>query len=261
MSWLRIALVGGLLSYRALFAWLRPGLFVATLLATPAMQISFFTLLGPYLTALPVEHFVIGNAIQACAVASTYGMSQMLERERVHQTLPWLVLTPAARPALYLGRMLPNVVNGLGVAAFGIVFGVLLLGARVPLEGVPRLTAALLAGALSCTALGVVVGAVGLAVRDTQSLTSVLYLLLLVTSGANVPVAALPAPLAWLSAVLPLRGSIVAARSAAGLAPADAWAPALGAELLIALVYAAVGYAGILAFERLSRATSALELY
>lgn len=261
MTWLRVVFVGGVLSYRALFVWLRPGLFVATLLATPAMQISFFALLGPSLTTLPVEHFVIGNAIQGCAIASTFGMSQMLERERVHQTLPWLILTPAARPAIYLGRMLPNIVNGLGVATFGICFGAVVLNARLPLSAAPRLGVALLAGALSCTALGVVVGGVGLVVRDTQSLTSALYLLLLVVSGANVPIDALPAPLQWLSGMLPLRGSIDAARSAAGLAPAELWAPALGEELLVALVYAIVGYAAISLFERLSRAVSAFDLY
>jgi len=261
MTWLRVVVVGGLLSYRALFVWLRPGLFTATLLATPAMQISFFALLGPSLTPLPLEHFVIGNAIQTCAIASTFGMSQMLERERVQQTLPWLVLTPAHRSAVYLGRMLPNILNGLAVAAFGIAFGRIVLGAQLAPGAVPRLAAALLVGTLSCTALGVVVGAVGLVSRDTQSLTSVLYLLLLVVSGANVPIDALPGPLAWLSTVLPLRGSIQAARSATSLAPAELWAPAVGRELLVAVAYTAVGYVCVRAFERWSRAAATLELY
>ena len=46
MSALRVALIGGLLSFRGLFNWLHPALFVPTLIVPPLFQVLFFAYLG-----------------------------------------------------------------------------------------------------------------------------------------------------------------------------------------------------------------------
>jgi hypothetical protein len=44
----RVLFVGGGISYRALFNWISPGMYVATMLGAPLFQIFFFTYLGRY---------------------------------------------------------------------------------------------------------------------------------------------------------------------------------------------------------------------
>ena len=47
-SFLRVFFVGGLISYRALFNWIRPEIYIPTMLGAPLFQIVFFTYLGRY---------------------------------------------------------------------------------------------------------------------------------------------------------------------------------------------------------------------
>ncbi len=50
-SSLRIFFVGGLISFRALFNWIKPSLYIPTMLGSPLFQIIFFTYLGRFALA------------------------------------------------------------------------------------------------------------------------------------------------------------------------------------------------------------------
>ena len=107
MKSLRVFAIGGWLSYRALFSWLQPSLFVMVLLIPSVTQMIFFVFLG---RAADVENdtfFIVGNALVAAAVPCLFAMSQTIAEERFTLTLPALVVSPANRVALFLGRALP----------------------------------------------------------------------------------------------------------------------------------------------------------
>ena len=72
---LRLFFIGGLLSYRALFNWIRPGIYVATMLGSPLFQILFFTYLGRYAGAQDDAFFIVGNSMQVAAMSGIYGMT------------------------------------------------------------------------------------------------------------------------------------------------------------------------------------------
>jgi hypothetical protein len=65
----RIFFVGGAISYRALFNWIQPGMYVATMLGSPLFQILFFTYVGRYAGSEDDAFFIVGNAIQVAAMA------------------------------------------------------------------------------------------------------------------------------------------------------------------------------------------------
>src|SRR5581483_3901535 len=82
-SSLRVFLVGGLISYRALFNWIRPYVYVPTMLGAPLFQIVFFTYLGRYSQAGRGDaFFVVGNAVQVCGMSCVYGMTMAVANER-----------------------------------------------------------------------------------------------------------------------------------------------------------------------------------
>src|SRR5438093_6256204 len=119
----RVFFVGGALSYRALFNWIRPGMYVTTMLGSPLFQILFFTYLGRYTASEPESFFIVGNAIQVASMSAIYGMTMGIANERQYGTLQPLLATPASRLAVFSGRALPFVANGLVVSAFGFVVG------------------------------------------------------------------------------------------------------------------------------------------
>src|ERR687896_431642 len=120
---LRLFFIGGLLSYRALFNWIRPGIYIATMLGSPLFQILFFAYLGRYSGLRDDTYFVVGNAVQVSAMSGIYAMTLTIANERYFGTLSPVLATPASRPALFLCRAMPVIANGLLVSVFGFAVG------------------------------------------------------------------------------------------------------------------------------------------
>ena len=131
MNWLRVFFHGGLTSYRALFAWLNPWIFLPMLVAYPLFQTVFFVYLGRSANVANSTFFVIGNSFVAAAVTGLFGMGQGIAGERRFQTLSLLLASPASRLALFLGRAVPTMVNGFVVALITFGLGAALVGVSI----------------------------------------------------------------------------------------------------------------------------------
>ena len=140
-TWLRIFFIGGAISFRALFSWIRPSVYIPTLLIGPTTQILFFAYLGRTAHLESDSWFVVGNAVQSASLAALFGMGFAIDGERWTQTLSAVLATPANRAALFLGRALPVLVNAAVTAATGFIGGALLLGFRMPWSSVPAMAA------------------------------------------------------------------------------------------------------------------------
>jgi ABC-2 type transport system permease protein len=256
---LRVFFIGGYIAYRALFNWIHWSIYVPTMLGSPIFQILFFAYVGRYAGLQDDAFFVVGNAVQVAAMAGIYGMALTIGGERWTQTLSPLLASPANRFALFIGRMLPNYVNGLVVSAFGFVVGWALLDFDPPLSSLPTLALCVLVSTAACTALGLLVGSIGLRARDVMFLANLVYFLLLLFCGVNVPLDELPG---WMEAVgrsLPLTHGIEAAREAAAGAPLSEVDHLLATEAAIGAVYAFVAYGLFRYFEADGRRRATLE--
>lgn len=260
MNSLRVFVLGGLISYRALFNWLHPAVYIPTMLGAPLFQIVFFTLLGRFSAVADDGHFVVGNAVQTSAMAGVYGMVMSLANEREFGTLSAVLATPVNRFALFCGRALPVILNGLFVSAFGFGVGLLLLDFRMPLEAVPSVAATVTLTSISCAMFGLALGSVGMRVRDLWVGSNLAYYLMLLLCGANVPLSAMPGWLAAAGRLLPLTHGIQAARELAAGASLFDVSGLIGREALTALTYGAVGYGLLRLFEVESRRRASLDL-
>ena len=117
MTSARIFVVGGVLSYRALFNWMQPVVYVPTMLGGPLFQILFFAYIGRASGVESDAFFVVGNAVQVAAMAGIFGVAMTIGGERWTQTLSLVLVSPANRFALFLGRALPLIVNGFILSA------------------------------------------------------------------------------------------------------------------------------------------------
>ncbi|MCX5312304.1 ABC transporter permease [Streptomyces sp. NBC_00154] len=211
---LRLVVIGGALSYRALFNWTTPSMFIGTLLVGPLLQLLFFVFLGRQLGVADADdHFyLLGNAVVAASTACVYGGTMAIANERRYGTLGAVLLSPRHRAPLWFGRALPCVVNGFLISVFTLTAACLLLGLRVPVGSLPGLGAVLVAAAAGCSAFGLALGALGLRFRDVFLLSNVASSVLLLLTGANVPRETLPGWMRAFGDVLPLTHAAEAAR-------------------------------------------------
>jgi ABC-2 type transport system permease protein len=240
---LRLFWEGALLSYIALFHWMQPSTYLASKVLMPLWQMLFFTFLGMYATGPGnASFYVIGNAIQICAVSGIFGVTMSVGEERWVGTLPYLFGTPANRLVMFVGRAFVHVLDGmLGVVlAFG--WGIFLLGLNLSHADLPALALTIAIATISTSGLGLLLGCLSLITLNVMFVNNTVYFLLLVFSGANLPLSALPGWMQTVSWFLPLTRSIAAARAIiAGSSLADV-APLLGGELIVGAAYVFLGY-------------------
>ena len=256
----RIFWVGGLMSYRALFNWAHPAIYIPTMLGSPLFQILFFAYIGRYAQLRDDSYFVVGNAVQVSAMAGIYGMAMAIGGERFQGTLSPLLASPANRFALFMGRMLPQLANGLFVSVWGFLVGRLLLDFDPPLSSLPPLALIVVISVLSCTAFGACYGSIGLRARDVFVGANVIYFLMLLFCGVNIPLEELPGWMQAIGSCLPLTHGIEAAREvAAGATLGDVW-DLVATEALVGAAYAAAGYVLFRYFEAEGRRRATLDI-
>jgi ABC-2 type transport system permease protein len=256
---LRILVIGGLMSYRAMFNWLSPWILVPSMIVSPICQILLFAYIGRNAGVGNDEFYVMGNALNYAAIPCLFAMSATIEGEREGRTLSVVLTTPAARIPLFLGRALPVIVNGWAVAMVGVLFGVLVLDVHVPADAWPPLLLVIAVASASCTGLGLAMGAVALRVREGAVLGNVLFCVLLVFSGVSVATSNLPDWMAAVSQWLPLTHAIEAAREIADGAALGDVVGLVVREIGVGALYACLGLLLLRWLEDQSRRHATLE--
>ncbi len=211
-AFFRVFFVGGVIAYRGLFNWIRPSMYIPTMLIGPVFQILFFAYLGRYSRLQDDAFFVVGNAVQASAMSAVFAGTMTIANERHYQTLSPLLASPANRFAVFMGRALPVLASGLLVSAWGFLMGRLLLRFHPALASVPALALVVTVSVASCTVFGLTIGSIGMRARDVFMSANIAYYLMWLLCGVNIPLDALPGWLAQIGRLMPLTHGIAAAR-------------------------------------------------
>ncbi len=240
---LRLFWQGTILSYTALFAWLRPVTYMASKIVMPLTQMLFFTFLGSFATGRDSAHFyVIGNAIQITAVSGIFGVTMSIGGERWSGTLVYLFGTPANRMAMFFGRAFMHIIDGAIGVVIALTWGVVLLGLDLSQTNLPALGLTILVTTLSTCGLGLLMGCLSLLTANVMFVNNTVYFSLLIFSGANIDLNILPAWMQTISNVLPLTRGIASARALIAGAGLQDVLPLLAQEIGIGLVYGLSGY-------------------
>ena len=257
----RIFVFGGMMSYRALFHWITPWILVPTFLIGPITQILLFAYLGRSTGVASDEFFVVGNALQYAAIPCLFAMGNTIGDERQQKTLGIILSTPAARIPLFLGRSLPVILNGWLVALFALVAGGAIFSIDVPGSAYLPIVLVSLLASFSCTGLGLVGAALALRVRETAVLANVIFGVLLIFCGVNVPLDRLPDWMAAVSPWLPLTHAIQAAHRLTDGSPFGEVGGLLLRETAVGAGYVVIGMLMLAYFEWESRRRATLEVF
>lgn len=261
MNAARVFFIGGLTSYRALFNWISPWIFVPHTLGYPVFEILFFAYLGRFAEVQSDEFFLIGNAFMGIAVTGFFGMSSAIAGERRSQTLPSLLASPANRLALFLGRAVPSIVTGFLVAAIAFAICAWILDVDFTSSELQNLAVAALASSFACTAFGLCLGSLGFRGRNVSLFADMVTGSMLLLSGANVPLERLPGWVQAVSNVLPLTHGIEAGRRLGDGETLGDVAGLLGTELGVGAVYLVLGVALLRFFEWEGRRSATLDAF
>jgi ABC-2 type transport system permease protein len=252
--------IGGVISFRGLFNWLNPYIYVPTMLVSPIFQILLFAYIGRSAKVESDAFFLVGNAVQYASIPCLFAMSNTIAGERWTQTLGIVLSTPANRVALFVGRSLPVIANGWFVSMVSLGLGALVLGVAIPVSAWPAAALAVAVASASCTGLGLLQAALALRVRSTAVLSNIVFGVLLVFTGANVALSSMPAWMAAVGRALPLTHAIEACREVVAGAGLGQVAPLLAREALLGVVCGLLGLAALRYVEASSRRHATLEL-
>ncbi|MDE3101080.1 MAG: ABC transporter permease [Chloroflexota bacterium] len=255
---IRLVFVNALYSYKALFNWNTPELYVLQKVMYPLVQLSFFVLIGAFGGAQPVSFYLVGNCM-VVAFRPMFAVTRAIAEERSGGTLPYLVATPASRLLLFFGRAVFNVIDGMFDIALAFLFATLVFGLALPPSGWPGMFLAVFTASFAAAGLGFFLGAVAYVVLDAGALGNTMMFALLLLTGANVPLAQLPGAVRALGEALPLTHTIAAARLYAAGADVAAGLPLLGSDLVLGAIWGLGGFALFSYFEVQARRRGTLE--
>jgi ABC-2 type transport system permease protein len=256
----RVFWYGGRMSYGMLFNWARPSIYIPTLIGGPTFQLLFFAALGSYATNRSPAYFAIGNAVQVSAIAGVFGMTMAIANERWFGTLPAILATPANRVALFAGRFMPFVLNGLLVSLYAFALGFVFLGVRLAPGSLAVVGLALLTTVFACTAIGALQGAISLRLRDGLFGANLVTMSILLFCGVNIPMRELPGWMQVIGNLLPFTHGLEAVRQAADGAGFGQVGGLIAIEAIIGIVYAVAAFALFVYLERSARANATLDV-
>ena len=240
---IRLFYEGARLSYIALFHWLRPSTYLASKIIMPLNQILFFTFLGVYANGRSsADFYIIGNALQMAAISGIYGVTMSIGGDRWAGTLPYIFGVPSSRLVIFLGRAFFHILDGAVGVAFGLGLGVIFLGLDLTEANLLLLVLVIFTATISTSGMGLMLGSLSLITVNVWFFNNVMYFLLLLFSGANIPRPDMPTWMHTLGDFLPLTRAIEAARRVADGAGLGDISGLLALEVLIGVIFAALGF-------------------
>ncbi len=237
---MRVFLSTSIFAYRALFRWLTPEQYLFQKTLFLLVQLSFFALVGIFAGAQPLAFYLVGNAM-VIAFRPLFAVSMAITEERAQGTLPYLLASPANRVLLFFGRATIHVFDGAIDVVLALAFAMLVFGLELPVSGLPGLALAVLVASYGGVGLGFFLGAAAYLVLDSLFLANTAMFVMLLVTGANIPLADLPAPLAAIGQAIPLTRTIEASRLYASGADFLVGLPLLLTDLVLATAWSVAG--------------------
>lgn len=251
---------GAVLSYIALFRWLRPSTYIASKVFGPLVYMLFFVLLGRYATdSTDHSFYVVGNAMQMTAWSGIYGITMSITGDRWDGTLPYVFGAPANRLIVFVGRAFIHVIDGYLGVILGFFWGITLLGLDLTNTDLPSLALVILITTISTSGLGMLLGCLSLMTRNVMFVNNTVFFAMLLFSGSNVDISTFPAWMQTISYSLPLTRGILAARQIVSGASLPQVSSLLSTEFLYGVVYVAIGYGLFRWFEIQAKRRGTLE--
>ncbi len=254
----------GLYSFKGLYGYLRPEIYVLVKVINPIFQVLFFSLVARHAYGnIDITPFVIGNAFVLCMYNAFFGVGVNLVSERSMGTLKILIASPANKFKLFVSKSTFHVLDGTLTVFIGLLTGIIFLNIRLPLHIMPHFLLALIVAMFTACSMGLLIGSIGLITRDINLLLNVSSMLLMALSGVNFPTEKLPFFLEKLSGILPLTNALKASKLLINstIIPYEIVGMYILKELILGVFYCIIAYITLKIMEGLAKHRATLDIY
>lgn len=249
------------LSYKALFGWLDPKVYLLVMVLSPLSQLLFFSTLVNYVyKGENLLGYVAANALLLCVLNAVFGIMSVITSDRRMGTLHLVMTSPANKMSLFLSRSVAHVVNGLVTASIGLLFGIMLFQLSISLKEALILLLIWVISIFSASGLGLIVGSFCLWSPSMHLWSNLLASLLLLVSGANYPVSRMPEWLQLLGQFIPLTRGVQLTKDVLNDGNYTNVSVLLGEEFLLGCVFFVISISLIKFAEYQSRSRGTMEL-
>ncbi len=198
-------------AYFALYSWINPPMWLITKLAFPIGQMAFFTILGGYVatskglpTAPTITFIALGNALQSVCWSTVFSLSNTTGTEKWQGTLSYLLVTPANRLGLFLGRSVLYVLDGLLTVIISLTFATFIFEVNLTWVSLPAIVATILITSFSMSGFGLMLAGFAFYLRQSIVIANIFTFIVLLFCGVNFPIESLPPTLRPISYAIPL---------------------------------------------------------
>ena len=215
-SWWRNLWANAVISPRTTLGFMRVDFVLGMIFVIPLTQMAFFVFVERLSggSASEIAFVALGNAVAVATYPSVFSVCQTTDQEKNQATMEHLLVTPADRFPMYVGRGFVPILISLATVAMGLVYASELFGVSFPASAIGPVAVSVVLSAFAMVGFGLLLGGVALYLRTSLILANIFLFLGLLLSGTNFPLSVLPTPLQWIGYGLPLTWAIQAVRVA-----------------------------------------------
>lgn len=251
-----------LMSYRALFSWLKPEVYMTTKIIGPVFQVIFFSIMASYAYKTNnITPYIIGNSIVLCTLNAIFGVGGVLSEERGMGTLKIVLASPVNKFIVFVGRSFFHIIDGLFTVLIGFAVGLAFFRMDMSGANIPLLALNLLITIFSASGMGLLIGSLGLVITDMNLINNLASMGLLALSGANFPIEKFPVFLQNFCYILPMTRGIKASKMIVSGAGFDSVSYLIIGEFLVGIIYTVLGYILMRVMERQARKRGSIDIF
>ncbi len=216
VSFLRTLWSNAVFAPRTSLGFMRVDFVLGTVFVIPLTQMVFFAFVVELAHggAAAIAYTAVGNAVATVTYSSVFSVCQTTDSEKQQGTMEHILVSPANRLALYLGRGLIPIIISLSTVAVGLLYASVFFGVPIPASTIPGLAVSVVLTAFAMVGFGLLLGGVALYLRTSIILGNIFLFVGLLLSGVNFPLSSLPVPLQYAGDALPLTWGLAAIRAA-----------------------------------------------
>jgi ABC-2 type transport system permease protein len=248
-------------TYKGLFYWLNWSGYISGVVLQPMAFLLMFSVLGRFAVDPGAsQDYALGITVYSMTFALFNGMSQCYSNDRNLGTISFLFISPASRLVNYLSRSIFHYPTTLLSFVCGLLAAWAIVGLDFAAVNWAGFIVTLFIIITTVIGFGHVLGVFSIMLRNWMVIQSFSIGLLLLITGAIIPLRVFPDIVAEFAKLLPMTNGLMAIRDTfAGAALSDVSGNVLR-EAVTGLAYFAIGFVGFMQFERISKRRGTLEL-
>jgi ABC-2 type transport system permease protein len=259
-SALRTFWVNALFAPRTSLGFMHLEFVLGTIFVIPFTQMLFFALVAGLAGqgSSTVAYVLVGNAVAVVTYSAVFSVCQTTDSEKQQGTMEHLLVTPANRLALYLGRGLIPILISIATVGMGLTYAVVVFHIPFAAGALLPLAVSVVMTAIAMVGFGLLLGGVALYLRTSIILGNIFLFVGLLLSGVNFPLSSLSVGLQWAGYALPLTWGLAAVRAAVSGAPLSVLVVLWGYVALSAAVSMSLSFGLWKFFERRALRTGSI---